>query len=59
MTQQTNETLKQIGTRIKAMREISDLSTADFAKSINLDAQTYLKYENGELDIPISVLSAI
>jgi len=59
MTQQTNETLKQIGTRIKAIREISDLSTADFAKSINLDTETYLKYENGESDMPISVLSAI
>ena len=58
MTQQ-NETLKQIGTRIKAIREISDLSVADFAKSINLDEETYIKYENGESDIPISVLSAV
>lgn len=55
----TEETLKQIGKRIKAIREISDLSTADFAKSINLDIETYLKYENGEADIPISALSAI
>ncbi|MDR1196510.1 MAG: XRE family transcriptional regulator [Endomicrobium sp.] len=54
-----SDTLKQIGIRIKAIREISDLSTADFADSINLDAATYLKYENGEADIPISVLSAI
>ena len=59
MKQQTNETLKQIGTRIKAIREISDLSTADFAKSINLDTETYLRYENGEADIPISVLTAV
>ncbi len=59
MTQNTTETLKQIGTRIKAIREISDLSTADFAKSINLDTDTYLEYERGEADIPISVLSAI
>lgn len=59
MTQNTNETLKQIGTRIKVMREISDLSTEAFAKSIGLDAETYIKYETGEADIPISVLSAI
>jgi quercetin dioxygenase-like cupin family protein/DNA-binding XRE family transcriptional regulator len=59
MAQEATETLKQIGTRIKAIREISDLSTADFAKSINLDAETYLKYESGEADIPISVLTAI
>lgn len=59
MKQNTTETLKQIGTRIKAMREISDLSTEEFAKSINLDTDTYLQYEKGEADIPISVLSAI
>jgi len=53
------EISKQIGTRIKAMREISDLSIEDFAKSINLDTDMYLKYEKGEADIPISVLSAI
>ncbi|MDR1696534.1 MAG: XRE family transcriptional regulator [Endomicrobium sp.] len=53
------ETLKQIGIRIKAIREISELSAQDFAKSINLDEETYLKYEKGEADIPISVLSAI
>lgn len=57
--QKTLETLKQIGTRIKAIREISDMSTQDFAKSINLDLETYIKYETGEADIPISVLSAI
>ncbi|MCL1971924.1 MAG: XRE family transcriptional regulator [Endomicrobia bacterium] len=54
-----SDTLKQIGIRIKAIREISDMSTADFAKSLNLDNETYLKYENGEADLPISVLSAI
>lgn len=53
------ETLKEVGIRIKAIREISDLSTADFAKSINLDTETYIKYENGEADIPLSVLTAI
>ncbi|MDR3092547.1 MAG: XRE family transcriptional regulator [Endomicrobium sp.] len=51
--------LKQIGTRIKAIREISNLSAEEFAKSMNLDAEMYLKYEKGEADIPISVLSVI
>ncbi|MCL2484729.1 MAG: XRE family transcriptional regulator [Endomicrobia bacterium] len=54
-----SETLKQIGMRIKAMREISELSAESFAKSINLDEATYVKYEKGEADIPLSVLSAI
>jgi len=54
-----SETLKQIGIRIKAIREIYELSAEDFAKSIGLDSGAYLKYENGEADIPISVLSAV
>ena len=54
-----SDTLKQIGIRIKEIREISGLSAQDFAKSISLDAETYLKYENGQADIPISALSAI
>ncbi|MDR3113497.1 MAG: cupin domain-containing protein [Endomicrobium sp.] len=53
------DALKQIGQRIKAMREISELSTEDFAKSIKVDLETYLQYEKGEADIPVSVLSAI
>ncbi|MDR2192449.1 MAG: XRE family transcriptional regulator [Endomicrobium sp.] len=54
-----SDALKQIGQRIKAMREISELSAQDFAKSINLDLETYVEYEKGEADIPVSVLSAI
>ncbi|AKL98645.1 helix-turn-helix domain-containing protein [Endomicrobium proavitum] len=54
-----SQELKQIGVRIKTMREISGLSPADFAKSIGLDEQTYFKYEEGKADIPVSVLSAI
>lgn len=54
-----SDALKQIGQRIKAIREISGLSAKDFAKSVNLDLETYLKYEEGEADIPVSVLSAV
>jgi quercetin dioxygenase-like cupin family protein/DNA-binding XRE family transcriptional regulator len=53
------ETLKQIGARIKAIREISELSAADFAKSVGVEPDLYLKYESGEADIPVSALSAI
>ncbi|MDR1941836.1 MAG: XRE family transcriptional regulator [Endomicrobium sp.] len=53
------ETLKQIGARIKAIREMSELSAADFAKSIDIDPVLYLKYENGQADISVSALSAI
>ena len=54
-----SDALKQIGQRIKAIREISELSTSDFANSVNVDLETYLQYEKGEADIPVSVLSAI
>ena len=54
-----SELSKQIGTRIKVIREISGLSAADFAKTIKLEEAEYVKYENGTADIPISVLSAI
>jgi len=54
-----DELSKQIGTRIKAIREISGLNAADFAKSIELKEIEYIKYEKGSADIPISVLSEI
>ena len=42
--------------RIKELREILDISAMDMASDINVPLETYSKYENGELDIPISVL---
>ncbi|MDR0956823.1 MAG: cupin domain-containing protein [Endomicrobium sp.] len=50
---------QQVGMRIKAVREVVNLSTVDFAKSINLDSEIYLKYENGQVDIPVNVLFTI
>lgn len=54
------EILKQIGMRIKVIRrQIAGLSAEAFSKSVNLDVETFIKYEQGSLDIPITVLSAI
>jgi transcriptional regulator with XRE-family HTH domain len=53
------EELSQIPGRIKEFREILEISAIDMAKDIGLDYGTYVKYENGELDIPISVLYKI
>ena len=50
------EELSQIPGRIKEFREILEISAIDMAKDIGLDYETYVKYESGELDIPISVL---
>ena len=45
--------------RIKELREILEISTIDIAKDIAVPMETYLKYEAGEMDIPISVLYKI
>jgi len=45
--------------RIKELREILEISALDLAKDAEIHYETYLKYEKGELDIPISVLYAI
>jgi len=45
--------------RIKELREILEISALDIAADIKTPLETYLKYESGELDIPISVLYGI
>ena len=45
--------------RIKELREILEISADDTAGSIGIPLETYLQYENGSLDIPISVLYSI
>ena len=50
---------KDIGKRIKELRELSDKSIEEFAEELNIDGNTYKKYENGELDIPASFLYEI
>jgi hypothetical protein len=53
-----SEILKQIGIRIKVIREISNFLAEEFAKSINLETAEDLKYEIGKAGVPVGVLSA-
>ena len=53
------ETIKNIGDRVKELRELSDFSTSEIAKETNISEEEYIKYENGEKDIPASVLYEI
>ena len=53
------DNLAQISGRIKELREILEISAMDMARDIVIPLETYLKYESGELDIPISVLYKI
>jgi len=54
-----NEKIAHIPERIKELREILEISAMDMAKDTGIPFETYSKYENGELDIPISVLYTI
>ena len=51
-----NEYNKDIGNRIKELRELSDISVQDIAEELNVDVETYNKYETGEVDIPASFI---
>ena len=54
-----NEYNKDIGNRIKELRELSDVSLQDIAEELNVDVKTYTKYETGEVDIPASFIYEI
>ena len=54
-----NEYNKDIGNRIKELRELSDIAVQDIAQKLNIDAETYTQYETGEVDIPASFLYEI
>jgi quercetin dioxygenase-like cupin family protein len=45
--------------RIKELREVMEISAMDLAADIDIPYETYVKYESGEADIPISVLYKI
>lgn len=53
------ENIKQIAERIKALREISDMSVESVAKQLNISVDKYTEYESGEIDIPVSFLYEI
>ena len=53
-----NEQIKQIAQRIKYLRDAVDMSEQEVANAISISLDEYLAYENGEKDIPISVIYA-
>lgn len=46
----------EIASRVKDMREVCEISIQDMAKQLDVDVDTYEKYESGEIDIPASIL---
>ncbi len=51
-----NEQIKQIANRIFYLRDALDLSVEEVASKVGLAVDEYLTYENGEKDIPISII---
>ena len=51
-----NDYIRQISDRIRELRDILDLTAEDVALKLRIDTDEYLAYENGEKDIPISML---
>ncbi len=51
-----NEQIKQIADRIKYLRDAVDMTVEEVAEAISVSLDEYLEYENGEKDIPISVI---
>ena len=51
-----NEQIRQIGERIRELREILEMSPQEAAKSVDVSVEDYTSYENATSDIPIGVL---
>ena len=51
-----NEYNKEIGNRIRELRELSDITIHEIADNLNINEETYIQYETGEIDIPASFL---
>ena len=54
-----DEQLKQIGERLKGLRDVLDIPVSEMAETIGISAEKYEKIEAGELDITISNLMKI
>ncbi|WP_211263769.1 helix-turn-helix domain-containing protein [Methanobrevibacter cuticularis] len=53
------ESAKDIGARVKELRKISDITTKEISSEFNIMEKDYIQYENGEKDVPASILYEI
>ncbi|MBQ0109238.1 MAG: cupin domain-containing protein [Clostridiales bacterium] len=51
-----NDQIKQIAQRIKYLRDVLDMTEEQVASAVNVPIDEYKSYENGEKDIPISII---
>ena len=50
---------RQVAERIRELREIEEVPAADVAKKLGISEESYLQYENAQVEIPISVLYTV
>ena len=53
------EKMAQVAIRLKGLRDALELTTKELADAINVSEDTYISYESGEVDIPISFLNEV
>jgi transcriptional regulator with XRE-family HTH domain len=53
------ETIKEIASRVKELRELSDVSAAELAAHLGIDESKYMTYESGKEDFPASLIVEI
>lgn len=51
--------VKQVAERIRGLRDIAEMPAETLAESIGVSEEEYLRYESGEVDIPIGLLYRI
>jgi len=54
-----SDQIRQIAMRIKELREIHEISKETMAEELGIPLSLYNSYENGEADIPVSILYGI
>lgn len=54
-----NEQIKQIAERIQYLRDAVDMTEIEVADAIGISVDEFRAYENGEKDIPISVIYSV
>lgn len=53
------ENIQQVARRLRGLRDALDLSTAEVADACGIDEATYVTYEQGNTDIPISFVQTL
>jgi len=53
------EKIKEIASRVRELRELSDISVEKMAEYLQVSSEIYEKYESGAEDIPASILLEI